>query len=136
MLQLQQQCGSKLPKPDVKQQLSRWAAQDESSIAAHLGERAPKVADDESVALDQQDETEDVSEEDVAGTGILAVIIHSVSTLYNFYSIAEQPLYTVSIDFIETLTHFVPALMVQWATPRPLDNGVALATKAHVTRHT
>ncbi len=43
--------------------------QDESSIAAHLGERAPKLADGESVALDQQDASEDVNDEDVPDTG-------------------------------------------------------------------
>ncbi|KAL0022374.1 hypothetical protein WJX77_005710 [Trebouxia sp. C0004] len=41
---------------------------DESSIAAHLGERAPKLADGESVALDQQDATEDLNAEDVPDT--------------------------------------------------------------------
>ncbi len=44
-------------------------AQDESSIAAHLGERAPKLADGESVALDEQGATEDLNDEDVPDTG-------------------------------------------------------------------
>ncbi len=43
--------------------------QDESSIAAHLGERAPRLADGESVALDQQDGTEDLNDEDMPETG-------------------------------------------------------------------
>ncbi|KAL0046515.1 hypothetical protein WJX82_002614 [Trebouxia sp. C0006] len=41
---------------------------DESSIAAHLGERAPKLADGESVALDEQGATEDLNDEDVPDT--------------------------------------------------------------------
>ncbi|KAL0030916.1 hypothetical protein WJX79_000862 [Trebouxia sp. C0005] len=41
---------------------------DESSIAAHLGERAAKLADGESVALDQQDATEDLNDESVPDT--------------------------------------------------------------------
>ena len=44
-------------------------SQDESSIAAHVGERAPKLADGESVVLDQQDATEDLNNEDVPDTG-------------------------------------------------------------------
>lgn len=45
------------------------SAQDESSIAAHLGERAPKLADGESVALDEQDATQDLNDDDVPDTG-------------------------------------------------------------------
>ena len=45
--------------------------QDESCIAAHLGERAAKVADDEAAALEQQNDTEHIIEADVSvdGTG-------------------------------------------------------------------
>ena len=39
--------------------------QDESSIAAHLGERAARTADAESVAPDNDDNAESVADEDV-----------------------------------------------------------------------
>ena len=42
--------------------------QDESSIAAHLGERAPKMAEDESALLEQQD-TADVDNQESTGIG-------------------------------------------------------------------
>lgn len=40
--------------------------QDESCIAAHLGERAPKVADDESAAYERQDGSEDSIDQGVS----------------------------------------------------------------------
>lgn len=45
--------------------------QDESCIAAHLGERTPKGAEDESATLEQQDDTEqgDDHNASVDGTG-------------------------------------------------------------------
>ena len=42
-----------------------WFMQDESSIAAHLGERAARTADTESVAPDNGDNAESVADEDV-----------------------------------------------------------------------
>ena len=61
--------------------MSNALLQDESCIAAHLGERAPKVADDESAALEQQDGTQDVDAQDGLGdsTGdTLAVVVLSI----------------------------------------------------------
>ena len=49
--------------------------QDESSIAAHLGERAPKLADDESAALDQQDNTEDVDDQEPSLNGSQGTLV-------------------------------------------------------------
>ena len=45
--------------------MSRLAVQDESSLAGHLGERAPRTADDEGayVAVDDADEAVDVPED-------------------------------------------------------------------------
>lgn len=47
--------------------------QDESCIAAHLGERAPKGAEDESASQEQQDDTEQGGDHDesVDGTGAI-----------------------------------------------------------------
>ena len=43
--------------------------QDESSIAAHLGERAPKLAEDESALLEQQGNAEDIDNQESAENG-------------------------------------------------------------------
>jgi len=45
--------------------MSRLAVQDESSLAGHLGERAPRTADDEAadVAVDDADKAIDVPED-------------------------------------------------------------------------
>ena len=59
--------------------------QDESSIAAHFGERAPKLAEDESAAPDPQDggdnaEDQDVSVHDSGTSPCLILDIHTTGT--------------------------------------------------------
>ena len=70
----------------IAAQMSYALLQDESCIAAHLGERAPKLADDELAAIDQQDNTENVDAQDGLGdsTGnTLAVVVLLISRSSN-----------------------------------------------------